>query len=469
MKVTLVFLFNLLSLQLAASHLLGGYISYRLVDGSLYEITVHLLTDQAVEIPAGDGVLDFGDGTSMANDFDVTIEEIADGVELVTFSVFHRYSQVVTTFDISYFEPNYNAGINNMELSEGTPFFISARIVNDISTGVNQSPVLKLFSPQQGLAGVIQRINAAAFDQDGDSLSYELIVPRQEQDRQIPGYSHPNDTTLYTNYNTGNQANDGPPVYSISPVSGEITWDAPELLGQYAIAYKIIQWREIMGVWQNIGENEVVLINSISDALSTVSITAPTSQCYNDEPGIEGRFVVEGITDPSFPIRVFSDLDGVLINNQPVEAGEILSFDTDETRVLEVIAPPGMDLETGRPYRVIVTIETGPKTVTSTWTFATNCDRLPGDIAPPLIIREETCSELVVYPNPSSGEIVEICVPTNTDRLRHVRIIDTTGKVMFEQNITLSTSILQLDTGVYPSGLYILQVDQSAWKFVVQR
>ncbi len=468
MKIPLFCIFYMTCLQLSASHLLGGYISYRWVGVNQYDITVNLLTDQRSGVPGGqDGILDLGDGF-LVSDFNTTTEEISEDISLVSFSVLYTFGSL-SSYEISYMEPNYNNGINNMEGSGGTPFFITALIVNDIALGTNKSPVLRFFGAQEGLTGTAQRISSAAFDEDGDSLSYELIIPRQARELQIPGYFHLNDSTLYTDYSTGNQANNGPPPYSISPVTGEILWDAPGFLGQYAIAYKIIQWRKFGETWRNMGENEVILMNNISDERADVSITAPASQCYDDAPSIQGQFDVEGFTGGNQTLQVFSDLGGILVNGRSISAGEVLTFKGNIPPALEVTVPSSAEPRDLKLYRVIAALENGPRTVTATWAFSVGCDSLPGNVGPPPIPREETCDAFIIYPNPSRGQTVELCLPNNTDRPRHIRIIDSAGKVMFERDVTVSTSLLELDTRFYPSGLYFLQVNRSTWKFAVQR
>ncbi len=467
-KIPLLFVFNVITFPAVASHLLGGYLSYRWVSGDQYEITVRLITDNSSQVSGGDGTLDFGDGDSQTAGFNVSAEEIDNDASLLTFSVLYTYARP-GSYEISYTETNYNLGIVNMEFSGSTPFFITARLETGSSVSGNNSPRLKLFQLQRGITGVAQRINPAAWDEDGDSLSYELIVPREATNRQIQGYSHPNDSAVYNDHERGNEANDGIPMYSVSPATGEILWDAPALLGEYVIAFKITQWRRIANDWVDIGENEVILINHIVDAPREVSVTHSVSQCFDDILDVNGQFLIDAPASQSYTISVFSDLEGALINSTPVDPNEILTFNTATTDRIALSLPSGVVLASFRLYRVIITIETNSKTVTASWAFAVGCESLPDDVSPPPIIREETCDELVVYPNPSHTEGIEICLPVVMDEPRHIRIVDTTGKLVFEKSVVLSTSTFELDTGTWPSGLYILQIDRSAWKFLVQR
>ena len=80
--------------------------------------------------------------------------------------------------------------------------------------------------------------NPNAFDPDGDSLSYELIVPQQANGIQVPAYQFPDEIGPGPN----NQI-------SINQRTGEITWDAPQQVGLYNIAILIREFRngECMG------------------------------------------------------------------------------------------------------------------------------------------------------------------------------------------------------------------------------
>ncbi len=43
------------------------------------------------------------------------------------------------------------------------------------------------------------------------------------------------------------------PTFSIDPVTGTITWDAPGAIGEYNIAFHIIEWRFKNGQWVQMG------------------------------------------------------------------------------------------------------------------------------------------------------------------------------------------------------------------------
>ncbi|MEM6526237.1 MAG: T9SS type A sorting domain-containing protein [Bacteroidota bacterium] len=326
-----------------------------------------------------------------------------------------------------------------------------------------------LFTNQRGISGVKQRMNAAAFDGDGDSLSYRLIVPNQSKGVNIPGYSHPSDPRFYSNYDAGNETNDGVPTYSINPVSGEITWNAPEFQGEYAIAFKATQWRSILGIQTNIGETEVILINRIVDGLNEVSVEAPNDQCFDNISDVKAKFSINSPINENYTVQVFSDLSGALINNITTQPPEVVNFTLEGTLTLNFEIPPGLVIDPFKPYQVVITIETALETITSSWAFAIGCENWPDDIDPDPVIPEEKCEELQIYPNPVYGNTITICFPNGSDTDQPLKIVDINGKVFLDQRISQSSSNLDLQISNYPQGIYILQVGQTSKRFVVVR
>ena len=193
---------------------------------------------------------------------------------------------------------------------------------------------MQLYRRLWGGLNQAQRINPAPWDPDQDSLSYQLIVPRQAPETPIPEYVHPNDSAFYTNYSTGNQAGNSSPAYSINPSTGEVLWDAPGTVGLYAIAYQITQWRKITGTWTPIGTTEVVLMDYIIDAPATVTVDLPASMCFERAEDVQVQFAVETSSEEALSVQIFSDLPGGQINTTAIPPGSVK--DSTFVRTLEV-------------------------------------------------------------------------------------------------------------------------------------
>jgi hypothetical protein len=95
--------------------------------------------------------------------------------------------------------------------------------------------------------------NPGAFDPDGDRLSYEMVVPYSDRRTEVINYKDPNNAKFYNNYNNANEAGTGPPTFSIDANTGTITWDAPGAIGEYNIAFHVIEWRFKNGQWVQLG------------------------------------------------------------------------------------------------------------------------------------------------------------------------------------------------------------------------
>jgi len=91
--------------------------------------------------------------------------------------------------------------------------------------------------------GVAWTRNPGAFDPDGDRLSYELVVPYSDRRTEVINYKDPNNEKFYNNYNNANEAGTDRPTFSIDATTGAITWDSPGAIGEYNIAFHVIEWR----------------------------------------------------------------------------------------------------------------------------------------------------------------------------------------------------------------------------------
>jgi gliding motility-associated-like protein len=145
-----------------------------------------------------------------------------------TYPVLGRYTMWMT-------DPNRNEGICNVNPpnSVNVPFHIQTTVTlfNQQFNGPNSSPVLE--QPPIDIACVGQPFehNPNAYDPDGDSLSYELMVPMQALDTDVPNFIWP------TMINPVNNS------LTIDRVTGDILWNAPQKACEYNIAIRIIQYR----------------------------------------------------------------------------------------------------------------------------------------------------------------------------------------------------------------------------------
>ena len=273
MKKIIILCLGFLSVTfIKASHNRGAEILYKRIApftnvvGSVtvqvytYSITVIRYTDDgpAVADRCGDTIY-FGDGAKeriaringagscgcgSINNVPVGCGEIIVNtsgyiVKYNVYSVIHTYPGP-GTYIISSADPNRNQGVHNIPNSFNIPFFIDAMLVIKSTVLENSSPVLSNPPTDQGVVGSCLSINCAAYDVDGDSLSYELTECKGANGSAITGYFFPETGTNGT--------------FSLNAVTGLLTWCAPQFVDQYNIAIKVNEWRKnACGPYQLIG------------------------------------------------------------------------------------------------------------------------------------------------------------------------------------------------------------------------
>lgn len=259
-KYFLIFLFLVSYLDDAyATHIRGGEIlaSSQPESGLTYKIRIIIYTDDHSPVPASNGTINFGDGTGDFSVLDILdtfeSEPLEDDLTKQIITVIHSFP-TTGSFLISFREFNRDLNARNLLNSINTPFYLESQLVIDPFLGPNKPPELNipLF---KATVGTRYLENPMAVDNEGDSLSYRIVVNKQDRDVPVIDYLYPNDPLLYegVDYNVANENGDGPPTYSIDAETGDLVWDAPGTPGSYVVAYTIEEWRRIGGVWYSLG------------------------------------------------------------------------------------------------------------------------------------------------------------------------------------------------------------------------
>lgn len=210
-----------------------------------------------------DDILDFGDGSDPDGDGRPGIKvpetqntlrpDLGEGIATASFTIDHIYASA-SNYLVSYSEPNRNEGVLNMDGSVNTRFYIETRIVIDPFFGCNENtPRLKVPPIDRGCTGVKWFHNPGAYDLDGDSLSYELVIPFRERNTTVANYRSPAHPNFYLTPSNGTEDGLGAATFTINSVDGTIEWDAPGRAGEYNIAFVIKEWRNINGRWVPMG------------------------------------------------------------------------------------------------------------------------------------------------------------------------------------------------------------------------
>lgn len=320
-SVTLLFGFTSRSW---ATHLRAGEITLERVSCTelTFKITITIYTDTGSPIKFGDGDLNFGDGSPIFKTptiDNIRRPDLGPEIGLVVFTTSHTFPGP-GKYTISYLEPNRNAGVLNMTNSVDTRFYIETQIIIDPFLGCSNTPQLLVPPIDKGCTGAAFYHNPGAFDPDGDSISYELTIPKRDKGVFVNGYLDPNAQTFYDrsgiDYNTANEDGDGRPTFSINPVTGTLLWDAPGAPGEYNIAFLIKEWRKVQGVWLQIGYVVRDMQIIVEDCLNQrPELEVPADICVE-----AGTLITEEIFafDPDFDSVKIEAFSGVFsINPSP--------------------------------------------------------------------------------------------------------------------------------------------------------
>jgi gliding motility-associated-like protein len=324
-KLLLFILFFTTSQAVFSTHQRAGEITYKAISDLKYEFTIVTYTYTPSPADRPELQIDWGDGTYQT----VPRTQKINYPNNISRNV---YSGAVHTFPgqgsyiVSVEDPNRNYGVLNIPNSVNVPFYIRSRVVINPFLGPNNSVELLAPPIDDGCVNTLYLHNPAAYDQDGDSLSYKLVTCRGAFGLPIPGYVLP-----------GEVGTNDPALFEIDALTGTITWDSPILQGEYNIAFQIEEWRS------------GVMIGYVTRDMQ-ISIIA----CDNQPPQIN-------------PLQ-----------DTCIEAGSTLSFEvsaTDPDEDFLSIQALGGPLQVSDSPAVFPR-EMGEGSVSSTFTWNTNCSHV---------------------------------------------------------------------------------------------
>ena len=172
-------------------------------------------------------------------------------------------------YTISMTDPNRNGGILNVNPpgSENVQFHLQTTytLFSGQSQGCNSTPALLNPPIDYACAGELFAHNPGAYDVDGDSLSYELIVPLQDVNTPVPNYIWP-----------PNVQNQGGSL-AINAITGTLEWFVPTVLGEYNVAIIIISWRNGIPIDTTLRDIQILVYDC--DDNRAPEIEAPNEIC----------------------------------------------------------------------------------------------------------------------------------------------------------------------------------------------
>jgi hypothetical protein len=236
--------------EIIATRLKCSALTYRIT------ITVYIDTESGVHFGGPGEILHFGDSTSVeVPDTQTTLRpDLGANMGMAQFVIDHTYAGP-GRYLIRYAEPFRNGSVVNIDDPLSTLFYIETAITIDV--GCDNTPRLLVPPIDKACVGAAWYHNPGAYDVDGDSLSFELSVPKMGKGVEVIDYRDPNTKEFYVrggiDYNTADETHSHAPTFSINPTTGTIIWDAPGMQGEYNIAFLIKEWRRIGNRWILLG------------------------------------------------------------------------------------------------------------------------------------------------------------------------------------------------------------------------
>jgi gliding motility-associated-like protein len=224
-KILLLCLASFAFANLNATHNRAGEITYVQLSDLTYEITLTTFTY----------TLSFADRPTLNVEWGDNSTSVAPRISMLTLPNYYRRNiyKITHTFPgpgiykIIVQDPNRNQGVKNIPNSVNVVFSISTILTVNPAMGHDDTPVLLNPPYDKAAYGYVFIHNPAAFDPDGDSLSYKLTVCTREDAKTIPGYTLPPATHFIR----------------VDSISGDLIWDTPADTGIFNVAMNIEEWR----------------------------------------------------------------------------------------------------------------------------------------------------------------------------------------------------------------------------------
>ena len=337
-----------------ATHNRAGEIIIVHIEGYTYMVivTTYTYTLSLADRPELD--VDWGDGiVKSVERYHDTIVHLPDNYNLNRYIAYHTYPGP-GIYEILVQDPNRNAGVKNIPNSVNTIFSIKTTIFINPQVGANSTPVLLNYPIDKAAIGHVFIHNPAAFDPDGDSISYKLTACTKENGEPIEGYLLP-------------PASDS--VY-VDEVTGDFIWDSPTELGIYNVAIDIEEWRDGVKIGNVVRDMQIQVYDSLNAPpeiynLQNICVIAGDTvhtRMYAVDPDNDSVFVIaQGgpFALTSNPAKYYHDTihaeyDTIWVADTVNRVDATYTYDYS---TLHFVWPTGCEHVRQQPYSIIVRAE----------------------------------------------------------------------------------------------------------------
>lgn len=265
-----------------ATHNRAGEITYKHISGYTFEFTITTYTYKPSNANREFIYVSWGDGTYQEVRLDTRLN-LPNEYLYNTYVTNHTFPGP-GTYQILMEDPNRNLGVKNIPNSVNTIFSVKTTMLIGTFVGTNSTPVLLNPPIDNAAKDHIFIHNPAAYDADGDSISYELTVCTAERGTPIEGYVYP-------------PASDS--LY-IDSFYGDLTWKTPIDTGVYNIAIFIDEWRDNVKIGRITRDMQIDVYNTDNNP----PVNGPISN-YCVEAGDVIEFYVTTTDADNDPVRQY--------------------------------------------------------------------------------------------------------------------------------------------------------------------
>lgn len=250
-KIIILIFLSGYALNLYSTHNRAGEISFIQLSDLSIQATITTYTKASSTAADRDSlIINWGDGSSS------TVLRSNGSGELLSNNTKRNYYIAThvypgrSTYKISVMDPNRVDNILNIDPpnSVNIPFYIQTTVslLNLQFQSPNRSVQLLQAPIDFACVGVVFQHNPAAYDADGDSLSFEFTVPLMDNNLPVPNYIFPN------------QINPGiDNAIMLDSKKGTFTWASPQKAGEYNIAFIIHEYRKGVRIASTIRDMQI--------------------------------------------------------------------------------------------------------------------------------------------------------------------------------------------------------------------
>ena len=257
-------------ITLNATHNRAGEITYSQISALTYKFTITTFTF----------TLSYADRPSLPVEWGDNTTSTVNRTQIVSLPNYYRKNVYETThtfpgpgiYVIVVQDPNRNFGVQNIPNSVNVVFSIRTILIVNPAMGLNSTPVLLNPPYDKAARGKLFIHTPAAFDPDGDSLSYKLTVCTREDGKPIENYTLPPATNKFY----------------VDSVSGDLVWDTPADTGKFNVAMEIQEWRNKKKISVVVRDMQIEVFNTKNNA----PVNGPLKD-YCIEAGKTLEFIVQ--------------------------------------------------------------------------------------------------------------------------------------------------------------------------------